>query len=64
MYKATWEDEKVCRCTVGTLAETARKNGIYKTALITVGGFLGEDYSLSKLYDPAFETEFRKAEEK
>lgn len=64
VYKATWEDEKVCRCTVGTLAETARKNGIYKTALITVGGFLGEDYSLSKLYDPAFETEFRKAEEK
>ncbi|MBR6982706.1 MAG: precorrin-4 C(11)-methyltransferase [Ruminococcus sp.] len=62
VYKATWKDEKVCRCTVGTLSETAEKNGITKTALITVGNFLGDDYSLSKLYDPTFTTEFRKAE--
>ncbi|MBP0976554.1 MAG: cobalt-precorrin-4 C(11)-methyltransferase, partial [Oscillospiraceae bacterium] len=60
-YKASWPDERVCRCTVGTLEDTARANGISKTALITVGNFLGDDYSLSKLYDPAFETEFRKA---
>jgi precorrin-4/cobalt-precorrin-4 C11-methyltransferase len=63
VYKASWPDEKVCRCTVDTLEETARANGISKTALITVGNFLGDDYSLSKLYDPAFETEFRKASE-
>ena len=62
VYKASWEDEKVMRCTVLQLAETAEKNGIRKTALITVGGFLGDDYSLSKLYDKTFETEFRKAE--
>ena len=31
-----------------------------KTALITVGDFLGDDYSLSKLYDKTFTTEFRK----
>lgn len=61
VYKASWEDEKVCRCTVGTLAETAKKNSISKTALITVGDFLGNDYELSKLYDPAFETAFREA---
>ncbi|MDE6103978.1 MAG: cobalt-precorrin-4 C(11)-methyltransferase, partial [Oscillospiraceae bacterium] len=61
VYKASWEDEKVCRCTVKTLAETAEKNNIKKTALITVGDFLGDDYSLSKLYDSEFETEFRKA---
>lgn len=59
VYKATWEDEQVCRCTVGTLNETAEKNGIKKTALITVGEFLGDDYSLSKLYDKTFTTEFR-----
>ena len=52
VYKASWDDEKICRCTVGTLAETAQKNGISKTALITVGDFLGDDYALSKLYDP------------
>lgn len=61
VYKASWADEKVCRCTVGTLFETAEKNGIKKTALITVGNFLGDDYALSKLYDECFETEFRKA---
>lgn len=61
VYKATWEDEKICRCTVGTLAETAEKNGINKTALIVVGDFLGENRFLSKLYDPNFETGYRKA---
>lgn len=64
VYKATWEDEKVCRCTVSSLAKTARENGISKTALITVGDFLGDNYALSKLYDPSFETEYRKAEKK
>ena len=61
VYKASWADEKVCRCTVETLYDTAEKNGIKKTALITVGRFLGDDYALSKLYDEGFETEFRKA---
>lgn len=60
VYKATWRDEKICRCTVGTLNETAEKNGIKNTALITVGHFLGDDYELSKLYDKSFTTEFRK----
>ncbi len=63
VYKASWSDEKICRCTVKDLAESAEKNGIKKTALITVGNFLGADYSLSKLYDKTFETEFRKAAE-
>ena len=62
VYKASWEDEKVCRCTIENLAQTALDNGIKKTALICVGDFLGDNYSLSKLYDKTFETEFRKAE--
>lgn len=62
VYKATHPDEKICRCTVGTLAETARENGIRKTALIAVGDFLGGGYELSKLYDGSFETGFRRAE--
>lgn len=63
VYKASWQDEKVCRCTIATLAQTADKNGIRKTALITVGNFLGSDYELSKLYDSGFSTEFRPAKE-
>ena len=62
VYKATWTDEKIFRCTLEKLAETAEKNGIKKTALICVGDFLGNDYSLSKLYDKEFETEYRKVQ--
>lgn len=50
------------RCTVGSLAESTRTAGITKTALIVVGDFLGTRYERSKLYDPAFTTEFRKGE--
>ena len=61
VYKATWPDEQVFRCTVGTLAQTARDNGIFKTALVCVGDFLADDdaYERSKLYDPSFTTGFR-----
>ena len=41
VYKATWEDEKVCRCKVKDLAVTAKENGLTKTALIVVGEVLG-----------------------
>ena len=61
VYKATWPDEAVYRCTVGTLAETAEKYRITRTALITVGGFLGGTYERSKLYDPGFATGYREA---
>ena len=60
VYKATWPEERVLHCTVGTLAETVRREGITKTALIVVGDFLADSYERSKLYDPAFTTEFRK----
>ena len=63
VYKATWPEQKVVRCTVSTLAEETRKNGITKTALIVVGDFLGKNYERSKLYDPAFTTEFRQGTE-
>ncbi len=62
VYKATWPEEKVFHCAVGTLAETAEKEGIKKTALIVVGDFLRASYDRSKLYDPEFTTEFRQAE--
>ena len=61
VYKATWPDERVFRCTVGTLEATARENGITKTALVCVGDFLDHVYERSKLYDPTFTTEFREA---
>ena len=63
VYKATWADEKICRCTVGTLKQAAEAAGITKTALIVVGKFLEGSFSRSRLYDPGFSTEFREASE-
>ena len=61
VYKATWPEEKIFRCTVGTLHDTVTANGLTKTSLIVVGGCLGGDYLRSLLYDPSFTTEFREA---
>lgn len=63
VYKATWPEEKVFRCTVEKLAETAQENGIRKTALIVVGNVLDGEYQRSELYHPQFTTEFRKGKE-
>jgi len=63
VYKATWPDEKVVRCTVDKLPKAAKEHGITKTAMITVGDFLGDDYEYSKLYDASFSHEFREADE-
>ena len=64
VYKATWPDEEVYRCTVADLAATAEEHRITKTALILVGDVIaGSGYGKSKLYDKTFSTEFRKAKE-
>jgi precorrin-4/cobalt-precorrin-4 C11-methyltransferase len=61
VYRATWPDEAVYRCTVGTLAQCAREHAITHTALVTVGSFLGDTYERSRLYDPSFSHGFREA---
>ena len=60
VYKATWPEEKIFRCTVGTLHATVTENGLTKTSLIVVGNCLGDSYLRSLLYHPDFTTEFRK----
>jgi len=61
VYKASWPDEKVVHCTVATLAEAASANNISNLALITVGGFLGNEYDRSELYNHSFTHGFREA---
>jgi precorrin-4/cobalt-precorrin-4 C11-methyltransferase len=58
-YKVSWPDQKILRSTLAGLPEEA--GDIRKTALILVGNFLGDDYELSKLYDPSFGHAFREA---
>ena len=61
VYKETWPDQKVIRTTVEGIPAAAEENDIHKMALILVGGFLGDRYERSKLYDPGFTHEFREA---
>ena len=61
VYKATWPEEKIFRCTLETLHRTVSENGLKNTALIIVGNCLGDEYLRSLLYDPTFTTGFREA---
>ena len=61
VYKATWPDEKIFRCTVDTLHKTVTENGLTKTSLIIVGNCMGDQYLRSMLYHPTFTTEYREA---
>lgn len=63
VYKASWQDERVVRTTVGGLKTAAQEAGITKTALILVGEFLGDEYARSLLYHPQFSHGFRKGDE-
>lgn len=60
VYKATWPDQKIFKCTIETLPTVMKENNISKTALILVGNFLGNEYDRSELYNPTFTHEFRK----
>lgn len=61
VYKATWPEERIFRCTVDTLHETVTQNGLTKTSLIIAGNCMGQEYERSLLYHPEFTTEFREA---
>lgn len=59
VFKASWPDEEVYPCTVGTLAQTGQAHNIRLTALVIVGDVLGDSYERSRLYHPDFPTLFR-----
>ena len=61
VYKATWPEEQIFRCTVDTLHKTVTENGLTKTSLIIVGNCMGDEYLRSMLYHPSFTTEYREA---
>ena len=60
VYKASWAEQQCIKTTIKELEQKALEAGITKTALVLVGDFLGEQYAFSKLYDPTFQTEYRK----
>ena len=62
VYKATWPDEQVHRCTVGTLAECGRRAGVRLASLVVVGQVLGGAFERSLLYHPGFSTLYREGD--
>ncbi len=61
VYKASWPEEQVFRCTAATLHQTVTENRLTKTALIIVGQCMGNEFLRSCLYDPNFATMYREA---
>ena len=61
VYKASWPDERVLRGPLASIPAMAEEAGINKTALVLVGGFLGDEYDLSRLYDASFSHGCRRA---
>ncbi len=59
VYKASWEEQRIVTGTLESIAGRAREAGIHKTALVTVGRFLGDEFELSRLYDETFSHEYR-----
>ena len=61
VFKASWPDERIFRCTVETLHKTVTENGLTRTSLIIVGDCLGDSYQKSFLYDASYERPYHEA---
>lgn len=62
--RVSFPDERIIRCTVGSLSETTRKENVKKTAIYIIGDAIDPlKYDKSRLYAADFSTEFRKASE-
>ena len=61
-YQASWPDELVLHCTVGTLAATVKAHKLWKHTLFLVGPALAAGGTRSHLYHPGHFHGFRKAD--
>src|SRR5512142_346070 len=61
-YRATWPDELVLRCTVGTLEATVKEHRLWKHTIFLVGRALGTTDPRSHLYHPGHFHTHRRAD--
>lgn len=62
VYRATWEDEKIIKGTLGNIAKKTKDSKIIKTALIIVGDAIApKRYEFSKVYDAGFTHGYRRS---
>ena len=60
--KVSWDDERIYKCSVGTIAKTTKDNNIKKTCIYIIGECLDPaGFDKSRLYAADFSTEYRKA---
>ncbi|TFV31827.1 precorrin-4 C(11)-methyltransferase [Streptomyces sp. T1317-0309] len=61
-HQATWPEELVVQCTVGTLEETVKEHKLWKHTLFLVGPALAAHGTRSHLYHPGHFHGYRKAD--
>jgi precorrin-4/cobalt-precorrin-4 C11-methyltransferase len=62
VYRATWEDQKIIKGTLGNIVNKTKESKIIKTALIIIGDVLAPtSYEFSKVYDAGFTHGYRRA---
>jgi precorrin-4/cobalt-precorrin-4 C11-methyltransferase len=61
-YQATWPQELILRCTLGTLEQTVKRERLWKHTLFLVGPALAAGGTRSHLYHPGHFHTFRRAE--
>ncbi|BEP28065.1 precorrin-4 C(11)-methyltransferase [Helicovermis profundi] len=61
VQRASWPDQLTVLGNLENISQKVKEANISKTAQILVGNFLGNEYSLSKLYDKSFSHEYRDA---
>lgn len=60
VYRATWEDEKIIRGTLGTIEKSFNNKGMERSALIIIGRVLAEnDFRESALYNAEYHRRYR-----
>ena len=61
VYRATWEDQKIIKGTLGDIVSKTKQSKIIKTALIIIGDVIAPtNYEFSKVYDAGFTHGFRR----
>ncbi|MFF1922984.1 precorrin-4 C(11)-methyltransferase [Streptomyces sp. NPDC058221] len=61
-YQATWPEELILHCTIGTLEETVKEHKLWKHTLFLVGPALSASGTRSHLYHPGHFHGYRKAD--
>lgn len=62
VYRATWQDEKIIKGTIGDIVKKTKEAKITKTAVIIVGDVIApKKYEFSKVYDAGFTHGYRRA---